>query len=57
MKKELIIQKCPKCGALIKVIKNCNCEDCGLKCCNETLKALVPNTVDAAIEKHIPMIH
>ena len=56
MKNELIIKKCPKCGALIKVIKDCDCQECGVTCCNEPLKELVPDTVDAAIEKHIPVI-
>lgn len=54
MKKELIIKKCLKCGAIIKVIEDCNCESCGITCCNETMKTIKPNSVDAAIEKHVP---
>ncbi|MBO5398372.1 MAG: desulfoferrodoxin [Clostridia bacterium] len=54
MKKELIIKKCMKCGAVVKVIEDCNCEDCGIKCCGEQMVVLKPNTTDAAVEKHVP---
>lgn len=50
----MIIKKCEKCGALVKVFKDCTCDDCGIKCCGEQLKELVPNTVEASYEKHIP---
>ena len=50
---ELIIKKCQHCGALIKVIGNCD-DKYEIKCCGEEMKTLVPNSVDAAIEKHIP---
>lgn len=51
---KLIIKKCLKCGALVKVLRDCTCKNCGIKCCDEDMKVLVPNSVDAAIEKHIP---
>jgi len=51
---ELIIKKCLKCGALVKVINDCDCEDCGIECCNEEMVILKPNSVDASIEKHKP---
>lgn len=54
MKRELIIKKCTKCGALVKVIEDCKCEGCGIKCCGEEMVALNPNTTDAAVEKHVP---
>ena len=54
--RELLLKKCPKCGALIKTIKDCNCEDCGIICCNEIMKPLKSNTVDASIEKHKPQV-
>ena len=54
MSKEFIIKKCTKCGATVKVIEDCNCDNCGIVCCGEAMKALVPNSVDAAIEKHVP---
>lgn len=54
MKKELILKKCENCGAIVKIIKDCNCDDCGINCCGEKMKLIEPNTVDAAKEKHIP---
>lgn len=56
MNKELILKKCSKCGALIKIIKACSCEDCGLKCCGEEMITLKPNSIDASVEKHLPNI-
>ncbi len=53
MNKELIIKKCAKCGATIRVLKDCKCA-CGIRCCEEEMKELIPNSVDAAVEKHVP---
>ena len=52
--KELVIKKCKKCKAVVKVIKDCTCDDCGIKCCNESMVTLVPNSTDASFEKHVP---
>ncbi len=54
MKNELIIKSCKTCNALIKVIKDCNNEDCKIMCCGTPMEELVPNSVDAAHEKHVP---
>ncbi len=54
MNNELIIKKCKKCGATIKVLQDCECQGCGIVCCNETMEKVVPNSVDAAFEKHVP---
>lgn len=55
MSKEYVIKKCLKCGATVKVIEDCKCESgCGIQCCGEKMTVLVPNSVDAAIEKHVP---
>ena len=54
MKNELIIKKCKSCGAMVKVLKDCTCENCGIKCCGEQMEELIPNSVDASAEKHIP---
>lgn len=53
MKRELVIKKCAKCGALVKVIEDCKCA-CGIECCGEQMVELKPNTTEAAVEKHIP---
>ncbi|MBR2785912.1 MAG: desulfoferrodoxin [Clostridia bacterium] len=56
MKKELIIKKCMSCGATVKVLEDCKCVgDCGIKCCGEKMKVLVANSVDAVVEKHVPV--
>ena len=54
MKNELEIKRCNKCGAIVKVIKDCNCDGCGIICCEEPMQVVVPNSVDAAVEKHVP---
>ena len=54
MKKELIIKKCLKCGSLIEIINDCNCEECGIMCCGEKMMEIKPNTIDASFEKHVP---
>lgn len=56
MGRELVIKKCKNCGAIVKVINDCNCTDCGIKCCGETMEKIVPNSVDASFEKHIPTV-
>ena len=34
-------------------MEDCNCP-CGIQCCGEEMVKLIPNSVDAAIEKHVP---
>ena len=55
MKNELVIKKCKSCGAIVKILKDCTCENCGIKCCGEEMEILVPNSVEAAVEKHVPV--
>ena len=31
MNKELIIRKCKNCGAMVKVLEDCTCDNCGIK--------------------------
>ncbi|MGN1298558.1 MAG: desulfoferrodoxin family protein [Candidatus Scatovivens sp.] len=54
MENKLIIKRCMSCGAVVKVIEDCNCNDCGIKCCGEEMKKLEANTFEASQEKHIP---
>ena len=53
---ELIIRKCMKCGALVEVLNDCKCENCGVQCCGETMRTFVPNSEDASFEKHLPVV-
>lgn len=52
--KELVLKKCLKCGALVEILQDCTCDNCGIKCCGEEMKKIEPNTVDASFEKHVP---
>ena len=52
----LIIKRCLKCGATVEVLHDCTCDNCGIKCCGEEMKVELPNTVDAAVEKHVPVV-
>ena len=52
---KLVIKKCEKCGAMVHVLEDCHCGNCGIQCCGEQMKELVPNSVDAAVEKHVPV--
>ena len=31
---------CEKCGAMVKILIDCTCENCGIKCCGETMKEI-----------------
>jgi len=45
--------KCSVCGNLVEVV---NFGGGTLVCCGQDMDLLVPNTVDAAVEKHVPVI-
>ena len=44
---------CPTCGNLIGMINNSGVP---VVCCGQKMKELVPNTVEASGEKHIPVV-
>ena len=31
---------CEECGAMVKVLIDCTCENCGIKCCGEVMKEI-----------------
>lgn len=43
--------KCPICGNIIYIVEG---NDKLVKCCGQPLEELIPNTIDAATEKHVP---
>ena len=55
MEKELVIKKCKSCGAMVKILQDCNCKGCEIVCCGNSMEKLVPNSVDAVVEKHVPV--
>lgn len=54
MKNKFNLKKCVKCGAMVEIIKDCTCDNCGIKCCGMEMVTLIPNTEEASFEKHIP---
>jgi len=44
---------CDRCGNLVELVKE---KGGTLVCCGQPMRELVPNTVDAAAEKHVPVI-
>lgn len=53
MAERLTVYKCNVCGHIVEVLH----EGAGeLVCCGAAMKQMVENTVDAATEKHIPVI-
>ena len=53
MAKRLQIFKCEVCGHIIEVIHEGGGQ---FVCCNQPMKEIVENTVDASKEKHVPVI-
>jgi len=53
MPKTLEIYKCEVCGNMIEMIHGGVGQ---LVCCNEPMKQFTENTVDAAKEKHVPVV-
>ena len=53
MAKQLEVYKCEVCGNIVEVLHGGEGE---LVCCGQEMKLLTENTVDAAKEKHVPVI-
>lgn len=49
-----MFKKCNNCGAIVRILKDCQCDDCGIKCCNNEMLEVKANSVDASFEKHVP---
>ncbi|MBQ9046924.1 MAG: desulfoferrodoxin Dfx [Solobacterium sp.] len=50
---EFKIYRCAKCGKTVAMLKKSGCPT---MCCGEPMEELVPNTVEASEEKHIPAV-
>jgi len=53
MAERLEVYKCDVCGNIVEVLVTGKGQ---LVCCNQPMKQMVENTVDAAKEKHVPVI-
>ena len=43
---------CKHCGNIIAKVKDCGVP---VMCCGEKMTEIIPNTTDAAVEKHVPV--
>ena len=48
---KIMLIRCNKCGKILNVIKNSSCDTI---CCGEPMSEIKANSVDAAVEKHVP---
>ena len=53
MAERLEVYKCEACGNIVEVLTGGGGE---LVCCGEAMKLMTENTVDAAVEKHVPVV-
>lgn len=49
MKKEMILKRCPICGAIVRVLK-----DGPIMCCGKPMEKIECNSKEYAFEKHLP---
>jgi superoxide reductase len=45
--------RCDHCGNVISFVKD---QGVSVQCCGQKMRELTPNTTDAAVEKHVPVI-
>ncbi|HTX71469.1 MAG TPA: desulfoferrodoxin [Rectinemataceae bacterium] len=53
MSERLQVYKCESCGAMVQMLHASGCEPA---CCGAPMKLMAENSVDAAKEKHVPVI-
>lgn len=53
MAERLEVYKCDVCGNIVEVLVGGKGE---LVCCNQPMKLMKENTVDASLEKHVPVV-
>ncbi len=49
---EMKFYRCKKCGQIVAIVEK---KACPIMCCGEAMEEIVPGTVDAAVEKHVPV--
>jgi len=53
MAEQLGIYRCEKCGNIVEVLHG---EKPPVSCCNQPMTLVAENSVDAALEKHVPVV-
>jgi len=51
---DLIFKKCFSCGKIVRMMNDSEVEN--IVCCNQPMETLIPNSVEASVEKHMPVI-
>jgi len=41
---------CEKCGAMVKVLIECTCENCGIQCCGKPMKEIPAEEANKRLE-------
>ena len=49
---EVKFLRCPRCGNIVAVVKESGVK---IKCCGSAMEEIIPGTVEASKEKHIPV--
>jgi len=52
----MILKKCKKCGAMVEIIEDCHCRNCGIQCCGEKMEKIASNNAEFSFEKHLPQV-
>ena len=50
----MLFYRCEGCGNFVTFLADKT--GCTPKCCGDTMKEIVPNTTDGAVEKHVPVV-
>ena len=50
---EMKFYRCSVCGQIVAIVKK---KACPIMCCGKPMEEIVPNSVDAAQEKHVPVV-
>lgn len=50
---EMKFYRCKHCGQIIAIVKKTGAP---VMCCGEKMEEIIPGTVDASLEKHVPVI-
>ncbi len=49
-----MLRVCKNCGAMVEVLNDCHCDNCGIQCCGQPMALVKENSTDGAVEKHLP---
>ena len=50
---EMGFYRCETCGQIIAIVKK---KGCPVMCCGKPMKEIEPGSVDASLEKHVPVV-